>query len=113
MALTNILSRGFGRVGGLIIGNGTAIKRVTAGTISLDPPSIAATSRAAVTGTVTGVAVGDRILLEPPAALNDDLIFHGARVTAADTITVYLYNPTAGAIDDAALTWNYTWIDLT
>ena len=99
--------------GTLAVGGGTAITKITAATVSIDPASIAATSRGATTFTVTGAAVGDRISMEPPAGLNDDLVFVGARVTAADTATVYLYNPTAGAIDDGALTWNYTWMDLT
>jgi hypothetical protein len=45
--------------------------------------------------------------------LNDDLIFAGAAVTAADTVTIYLYNPTAGSIDQASATFSYCWIDTT
>lgn len=92
---------------------GSALRRVTTGTTSLNPASIAATTRGSVTFTLTGAAAGDLIHMQPPADVNDDLIFVGAEVTSANTVTVYLYNPTVGAIDDAATTWRYIWMDLT
>lgn len=101
--------------GGVRLGDTASdpIKKVDTGTTSLDPGSIAATSRGSVTFALTGANPGDLIHMQPPAALNDDLIFCGAEVTAADTVSVYLYNPTGGAIDDGAQTWRYIWIDLT
>jgi hypothetical protein len=75
----------------------------------LNPPSIATVSRGSVTFTLTGARAGDAIVVNPPAGLNDDLVFCGAAVTANDTVTVYLYNPTGGAIDDTAQTWTYIW----
>jgi hypothetical protein len=107
------ITRGSALIGALTVGNGATLKRIIAGTQAINPPSIAATTRAAVTFTLAGAEVGDRILLEPPGALHDDLLFVGARVTAADTVSVYLYNPTGGAVDDGANTWNYTLFDLT
>ena len=83
------------------------------GTVSIDPPSIDPTSRAAVTATVTGVAVGDTVVMSPPADLDDDLVFAGATVTDADEVTVYLYNPTGGAVNDTARTWRWLWMDMT
>ena len=109
----SLWDKGRARLKSLQVGGGTLMRKIQSGTISINPPSIATITRAAVTFTLTGAAVGDRIVMEPPAALNDDLVFVGARVTAADTVTVYIYNPTAGAIDDAAQTWNYLWFDLT
>lgn len=91
-------------------GDGPAF-RVKRGTVSINPGSIATVSRGTGAGTVTGLATGDMILMSPPAGLNDDLVFAGARITGADTVTVYLYNPTGGAIDDGALTWDYVWFD--
>jgi hypothetical protein len=112
----NRLTKGTALVGDLIIdsptGN-TAVRGFLSGTISLDPASIAATTRGTVTFTLTGAASGDAIIMMPPSGLNDDLVFCGADVTAANTVTVYLYNPTAGAINDTASTWRYVWIDLT
>jgi hypothetical protein len=114
----NRLTKGTAIVGDLIIDGGGAvtsspIKAVQAGTASLDPGSISTVSRGSVTFTLTGAASGDAIVMMPPSALNDDLIFCGADVTSANTVTVYLYNPTAGSIDDTARTWKYVWLDLT
>lgn len=92
---------------------GANVLQLVSNTVSIDPPSVATVSRGAATFTLTGARVGDVIIMAPPATLNDDLIFCGAEVTANDTVTVYLYNPTVGAIDDGALTWRYTWLDIT
>ena len=105
--VTGDLVTGTARVGG-----GTVIKKITAGTAAVDPGSISATSTEAVTVTVTGAAAGDIVVFQPPA-LNDDLVFSGANVTAANTVTLYIYNPTDGAIDDTEKTWTYLWIDVT
>ena len=105
--VTGDLITGTARVGG-----GTVIKKITAATVSVDPGSISATSTGAVTITVTGAAAGDIVVFQPPA-LNDDLVFSGANVTAANTVTLYIYNPTGDAIDDTAKTWTYLWIDAT
>jgi len=99
---------------GLIVGSeGALLLKVRTGTIAVDPASIAATTRGAITFTLTGAKVGDVIVAQPPAALNDDLVFCGADVTADNTVTLYIYNPTAGPIDDTSQTWRYLWIDLT
>jgi hypothetical protein len=52
-------------------------------------------------------------VMEPPSNLESGLYPRGAKVTANDTVTVYIGNPTAAAIDGAALTWSYMWFDLT
>lgn len=111
--MANRLTRALALLSSLKVGGGTTIKKITSGTISINPGSIATVSRAATTFTLTGAAAGDKVLMEPPAGLDDDLLFVGARVTADDTVTVYLYNPTGGSIDDGALTWGYLWFDLT
>ena len=99
---------------GLIVGSeGSLVLGLYTGTVSVDPPNVATVSRGAATFTLTGARAGDFIYCQPPAALNDDLIFCGAEVTADDTVTIYLYNPTGGGIDDTARTWRYTWMNLT
>lgn len=92
--------------------SGTTIKKIVSGTASLNPGSIATVSRGTVAMTVTGAAVGDAFIIEPPTGLDDDLIFCGY-VVSTNTVTIQLYNPTGGPIDDGALTWRYVWIDLT
>lgn len=110
---THQLLRGKAKLGSIYIGGGTLIKKVKSGTVSINPASIATVSTAATTFTITGANVGDALIMNRPASLNDDLIDAGCAITAADTGTIYLYNPTVGAIDDGALSWIYTWIDLT
>lgn len=97
----------------LLVGdNGERIREISTGTISIDPPSIATVTRGAPTFTLTGAAAGDFVVMLPPSTLNDDLCFVGADV-GANTVTVYLYNPTAGPIDDTAKTWRWLWFDTT
>lgn len=97
----------------ITIGGGTTVKKIQAGSFAADPASIPATSTGTVDITITGLAVGDVVVLMRPNGLSDDLIYSGCRVQAANTLRIYLYNPTAGAIDDGSLTWEYCWIDLT
>ena len=106
------ITKGEASVGAMQIGSGDTVYGTDAGTISLDPASINATTRGSVTFTLTGARAGDIIVMNPPATLNDDLVFCGATVTADDTVSVYLYNPTAGSINDTATTWTYLWIDM-
>lgn len=74
--------------------------------LAFDLPSIAATTRGVATATLTGAETNDvAVFAEIPNALNDDLIPIKARVSAADTIEIAVYNPTAGAIDDASRTY--------
>jgi hypothetical protein len=107
------ITKGEAAVGAIQIGTGDTVYGTDMGTVSVNPASINATTRGTVTFTLTGAKVGDIIVCNPPADLNDDLIFCGATVTADDTVTIYLYNPTGGAINDGATTWSYLWIDLT
>jgi len=113
MALVNRISKGEVAVGALQVGDNDTVYGMEFGTVALDPGSINSVTRGSVTFTLTGAATTDIIIMNPPATLNDDLIFAGARVTAADTVTVYLYNPTGGSINDGELTWSYMWIDTT
>lgn len=93
--------------------SGTTIKRISYGTVSADPGSIASITRGSVDVTVTGVTTGDIVIMNPPDGLNTGLVYGGCRVTAANTVRIYLANLTAGAIDDGSNTWDYLWIDLT
>lgn len=107
------ITKGEAAVGAIQIGTGDTVYGTDKGTVEVNPASINATTRGTVTFTLTGAKTGDIIVCNPPADLNDDLIFCGATVTADDTVTIYLYNPTGGSINDTATTWSYLWIDLT
>jgi hypothetical protein len=90
--------------------SGTALSNVSTGTLSVNPACIGANSRGSVSMTLTGCETTDRETLQPPASLNDDLLYVGCRVTAANRLTIYLYNATGGTVDDGALNWDYLWV---
>lgn len=89
----------------LSVGGGAPLFGLTSHTVSVDPASIAANTRAGTAVTVTGVKVGDLVLVSAPTALEAGLSVVGAVVTATDTVTLNLLNGTSGAIDGAARNW--------
>jgi hypothetical protein len=64
---------------------GTAVSAVT---------SLAAVTQTSFTGTLTGAVTTDRVIVTPPNALTGRISIF-ARVTADNTVTVYLNNPSA------------------
>jgi hypothetical protein len=96
----------------LRIGAGTLHRKVVHGNVTVDPPSVGANTTAEFDVPVSGVAVGDRVSVTPPATLNAGLFVAAVRAKAGN-ITIRLGNCTAGALDAGSATWGYTWIDLT
>ena len=77
----------------------------TVTTLPVDPPSIPAASRTAVTVPLP-VDPADLVTVSPPAALEDQLLFVGSDVLVPGELTIYLYNNAAGtATDGNAHTW--------
>lgn len=76
---------------------------------TIDPPSVAATSVAAVDVTVSGVKSGDIVLAYNLANYStlSGVGICGAFVTDDDTITILLVNPTGSAIDPSETTWTF------
>ncbi len=98
-------------VNGFEFGDGTQITFIKKGTVSVDPASIDTLAVGEVTVTVTGAAVGDAVIMHPPAAgLTAGLIVADARVSATNEVKVRIYNSTAGAVNEAAANWIYTLI---
>jgi hypothetical protein len=89
------------------------IKRIEANTVAADPGSIAAQTRGSIDVTITGVAVGDIVVMDPPDGLNAGLVYGGCRVTANNTLRIYLANITGAAIDDGSTVYDFLWFDLT
>lgn len=73
--------------------------------VTVAPGSIASLATYTTTITVTGARAGMTVLVGPPAALQAGLIPFGV-VTAVDTVTLSIYNSTAGALTPASATWN-------
>lgn len=93
---------------GLVLGDGgTSVALLQHGTITIDPPSIAAGASGTATATLPGALTTDTVILIPPSNLHQDLVFQGASVTAANTVTVRLRNQGAAAVDDTAKAWTY------
>jgi hypothetical protein len=67
------------------------------GSKTFNPPSIAASASTTTTVTVTGAALGD--YAEASFSLDMTGLVMSAYVSAADTVTVVLFNPTVGAVD--------------
>lgn len=95
------------------VGKAASLKALIASdTASVNLPEIAAAATGSATFTLTGAATGDVVVVNPPA-LTTGLVFAGAAVTGANTVTVYATNTTASPIDEAAATFRYLWFDLT
>lgn len=71
---------------------------------SLDLASIDATSYSTQTFTVGGLSTNDVVFVNAPA-LTAGLYLISYRVSAADTLSLTLYNSTAGSINEAAATF--------
>jgi hypothetical protein len=84
----------------------TDAKTIT-NTASLNFPSVGAFLAADLTITVTGAATGDSVALGPPSGINAGFLWSGY-VSAANTVTVRVYNLTGVAIDPPAQTWRAT-----
>lgn len=114
MPAYDLITKGVGLLGGLNVGGGTGgdVYKISHGSVTVDPPSVGANTTAEFDVVLAGVAVGDRVHVIPPAALNAGLFVAAVRAKAGN-ITIRLGNCTAGALDAASGSWEYTWYDLT
>lgn len=86
---------------GLIIG--ATIEKVLTASASLSVADILAYDDGTATMTVTGAVSGDVVILALPAGMPAGMIVRGD-VTAANTVTVRIYNATAATITAASYT---------
>jgi len=88
--------------GGSLDGTQVGIHSVAVGqtafTETWNPSAIAAGSYEAQDVTVPGAAVGDFVMTSLTTILTNDMMISG-HVSAADTVKVVLFNPTAGSIN--------------
>jgi len=88
--------------GGSLTGTQIGIHSVAVGQVAWtetwDAGSIAAAGYEAEDVTVPGAAVGDFVMASLTTMVTNDMMLT-AHVSAADTVKVILFNPTAGAID--------------
>ena len=80
------------------VGSGTIVGNQIIGSVSYNPPSIAAGASTSTTLTVTGAALGDFVDMIS-FSLDAQLINFSGYVSSANTVTVVLTNNTGGTID--------------
>jgi len=84
---------------------------VMMGTVSVDPASIAAGASGNTDVTVTGLTTAHRVVAACQDVLEAGLVPQATYCSAANTLRIRLFNPTAAAVDGAARTWFYlAWI---
>jgi len=82
---------------------GTTLTKIKKYTATIDPASVAANTVASEAFTVTGLAVGDIVIVNPGVAT---IGVAGAKVTGANELTITFVNPTASPIDPASSDWD-------
>lgn len=123
-----VVNRGPSILGGLIVGLGPGqggrgavggsgtpayIRSIRSYSATVTPTNpIPANSVDVQTVTLTGVKVGDAVVTIPPSNLEAG-ITSSSVVTAANTVTVKLNNPTGSGIATAAKTWTFVVFQLT
>lgn len=101
LAATTATSLGIGS-------GGSVLTKILKGTVTVDPASIAPNTVASQTFTLAGAVVGDALTVNPPAAgLTAGLLVGQCFVSAANTITIVLFNTTVAPIDEASASWTY------
>lgn len=75
--------------------------------VSIDPPSIAASTQVEAAAAFPGASVGDTLILNRPTsvALPAALEYVGCRVSATDVLSVFLFNSSGSPIDPGPATW--------
>lgn len=79
----------------------TANHHISKRVVSLDVPSIAASTVSAETFTVTGLRTDTQVVVTKPTS-DTGLVLLDSRVSAADTLELTFWNTTGAAIDPAA-----------
>lgn len=91
----------------LSVGSGSTLSKVLIGTCAINPASIAPGDKLLVNCSAAGVAVSDKVFVDPPTNLNEDLEWQIVGVTGANTIQIRLRNNTLAAIDDSSKNWSW------
>lgn len=92
-------------LGGVVVGNGTAMQTVLSSSVSLDFPNTAAAAASDLTIAVTGASSGDVVSLGVPGGSVPAGGSYFGWVSASNTVTVRFSNSTAGALNPAVGTF--------
>jgi hypothetical protein len=92
-------SRGLNLFGSIAVGGGSTVRKITAGTFTVDTSSIPLSSVETGTFTLSGATTADIVMVFASSALNAGLTLNaGAIVTATSTVTVAFVNETTAAV---------------
>ena len=81
---------------------------VISGSVNINPANVGANSCNTVTAGVTGIQVGDKVILNAPSALSGNLIAMAVQQPTADTLTFRLCNVQGlGGVDAPSQSWSY------
>jgi hypothetical protein len=82
--------------------------KLITGTVTVASASIASGAIDATSVTITGAAVGDGVIMNPPSGgMTAGLVLSDARVSTANTVVVRRFNSASGTVEPAAATYNY------
>lgn len=91
--------------------NLAAATGILAGTISINPASVAGTTSSTQTFTLTGLTTNHKVVITSGTALNAGLIIQAAWASALNTISIEFYNTTNQPIDANTTTIQYfAWV---
>ena len=107
--------KGINLFGGINVGGGTSVKKISTGTFSVDTSSVGQSAVETGTFTLVGATTGDIVIVFPSTALNAGLtLAANANVTATSTVTVQFINETSAAVvQTSELTNRYLFLDIT
>jgi hypothetical protein len=97
----------------LRIGTGSTINKNTKSFMTIDPPSIPASSTVDFDVTVTGAEPGDIIIFQPHHNITPGLSYSHANIISSNTVRIRMANSTAGGLNCPALPWYYDLWDFT
>jgi hypothetical protein len=100
--------------GGVVVGaTGTAIKKIVSGTVSVTVSALADLAEVDLDLTITGVAAGDLVYINPTDAAAEAGLIYNSWVATTNTITVRVTNVKGAGLTGSTANWPYVWFDLT
>ena len=87
------------------------VTSVLQGILSVDFASVGKNAASSQTFTITGLTTNHHIIVQAAAAMTFGLFVTAAWASASNTVTIQVMNVTGGAIDNAAINFNYfAWV---
>jgi hypothetical protein len=83
----------------------TRLKDLIITVVAITPGSVGAGAQVTVTPGVTGITTSHQVIAWPQQALETGLVPIASWASAANTVSVVIYNPTAAAVTGATKNW--------